>query len=97
MIATLLIAGALLCPPGTVPGWLDRSGEPTSCVNDVAVWEEPAVVPPLGEFLPVPVEPLTQLPHTGPDPAAPLVGGIALLILGFGLIVARRLTRQDNS
>lgn len=24
----------LTCPPGTVPGWLDENGQPTSCVSD---------------------------------------------------------------
>lgn len=33
MIAAIVLAG-LVCAPGYVPGWIDESGEPTSCIRD---------------------------------------------------------------
>lgn len=34
MIATAVVLAGLVCPVGTVPGWLDESGNSTSCIAD---------------------------------------------------------------
>lgn len=56
-----------LCGPGTVPGWLNEDGLPTSCVGDLPMVEIPEDVvfeaepapftPPVFEAEPAPVEP----------------------------------------
>lgn len=39
-------ADVLTCPEGTVPGWLDDSGEATSCINDQPNWPgDPTATP----------------------------------------------------
>jgi len=55
-----------VCPEGTVPGWLNTDGLPTSCVGDLPLVEprpEPSpsvsVAPPIAEFPePLPLDPL---------------------------------------
>lgn len=44
----------LVCPEGTVPGWLNEYGDPTSCVGDQACphCEEPATPAPTEELPP---------------------------------------------
>jgi len=58
------------CPPGTVPGWLDEFGNPTSCVGD-----DPLVEPSPEIGVPVDVYP----------PALPLDGARELANTGLGL------------
>jgi hypothetical protein len=72
----------MICPVGTLPGWLDELGEPTSCVDNHAVLPvkvEPGVA--------VTVEPMTVLPHT----AAPegVFVGAALLVVAVGMLLRR--------
>lgn len=83
-VAVLLVLGGLAiaapahadgfdpasCPPGTVPGWLDENGVPTSCVGDHPCPEYMDTVPPTG---PCPGDPgyVAPAPDPAPAPAAP--------------------------
>jgi len=79
------VPAPLFCPPGTVPGWLDEHGAPTSCVNNDphADWN-PAGIPP-------------ELAFTGPREDAILgwliVGGVAVS-LGVGMVLVARRPRE---
>lgn len=56
----------LNCPEGTVPGWLDENGLPTSCVGDLPLVEPRPEVTPIPELTPPIVE-------VTPDPLIPPV------------------------
>ena len=71
----------LNCAPGTVPGWLDAQGNPTSCVDDHAVIDtgtapapapQPAVTPPAAHLVaPTPAKkaaPVVVATHAAPQP-----------------------------
>lgn len=65
----------LECPPGTVPGWLDENGNPTSCVGD-----DPQPTP--APVVEVPTSPdVPHLAETGP------VENDVLALIAAGLIV----------
>lgn len=53
------------CAEGTVPGWLDEDGFPTTCVNDTP--ETPATPP----VVPVTTEPEAETPAPSPSVAPP--------------------------
>lgn len=55
------------CPPGTVPGWLDESGNPTSCVgDDPLVWPSPEIGVPVDVYPPaLPLDIPPELATTG--------------------------------
>lgn len=64
-----------ICEPGTVPGWLNEEGLPTSCVGD-----DPMVEPEPEEDIPVElplVEPLTE---EVVEPVAPIVEAPAQVV-----------------
>lgn len=76
------MSAKLDCPPGTVPGWLDELGNPTSCVGDspcpgleatdcVVVAPEPA--------------PVDELPNTGATDGVAAVG--LLLAAAFAIVL----------
>lgn len=75
-----------VCEPGTVPGWLNSDGLPTSCIGDlpnpgdgVTFTAEPAPVEP-APAEPAPVEPVPMPTESTVAIDAPLgVGGIASL------------------
>lgn len=75
-----------VCEPGTVPGWLNSDGLPTSCIGDlpnpgdgVTFTAEPAPVEP-APAEPAPVEPAPMPTESTVAIDAPLgVGGIASL------------------
>ena len=73
----------LECPEGTVPGWLNENGEPTSCVGDSP---QPGTEQP--------VNPAPHLAETGFD-----VGlfslSIGIITLGVLLVLAARTLRRD--
>ena len=66
----------LECPAGTVPGWLDESGNPTSCVGD-----DPQPTPIPTPTTEVPATPNVPLAETGP------VENDILALIAAGLIV----------
>ena len=91
LVTAALIIGAVFaaptaahadtCAPGTVPGWLDAQGNPTSCVDDHAVIDtgtapapapQPAVTPPAAHLVaPTPAKkaaPVVVATHAAPQP-----------------------------
>jgi len=82
------------CLEGTVPGWLDESGQPTSCVGDDPL-VEPS--PELGipqDVFPSPL-PLDVLANTGPvdDLAAWIALACGLMLAGWMVWVNDRMKR----
>lgn len=57
-----------ICEPGTVPGWLNEEGLPTSCVGD-----DPMVEPEPEEDIPVELPLVEPLPEEVAEPVAPIV------------------------
>lgn len=76
----------LHCAPGTVPGWLDGAGNPTSCVDD-----HPMVDPePTATAQPAPIQPAPVQPASTPQvprqvapvhPVAPVVAPVAAQVV----------------
>lgn len=68
----------LECPTGTVPGWLDENGNPTSCVGD-----DPQPTTPPTPAVEVPASPdVPHLAETGPvetDVLALIAAGLVVL------------------
>lgn len=76
------------CPPGTVPGWLDQSGNPTSCVGDDPLVEpSPELGTPLDVYPPaLPLDIPRELANTGTDDWLQwAVAAIILVIAGVAL------------
>lgn len=81
------------CEEGTVPGWLDEYGNPTSCITDepcIPTAEQdadcnPIVVPPTK-----PLPPTGDLAVTGTDPTEPALWALGLVLAGAGLTFAGR-------
>lgn len=102
----------LVCPEGTVPGWLDESGQATSCVSDnpqptpspeptptpTPVPVPPVVTPP-PTVTEVPVPPTTPTPllaETGIDPAVGAYVAFVLLIGGASLLAGLKWKRAGR-
>jgi hypothetical protein len=76
----------LECPEGTVPGWLNENGEPTSCVGDSP---QPIPEQPVPSSPPVP-----HLAETGFDVGLfSLATGV--IALGVLFVLAARSFRRD--
>lgn len=61
-----------LCGPGTVPGWLNEDGLPTSCVGDDPMPGLPSPLPTFtAEPAPVPQPPVVDEPEVNPEPLPP--------------------------
>lgn len=76
------------CPPGTVPGWLDQSGNPTSCVGDNPLVQPlPELGTPLDVYLPtLPLDIPGELANTGTDDWLQwAVAALILVIAGVAL------------
>lgn len=76
------------CPPGTVPGWLDQSGNPTSCVGDDPLVEpSPELGTPLDVYPPaLPLDIPGELANTGTDDWLQWsVAALILVIAGVAL------------
>lgn len=58
-----------LCDPGTVPGWLNEDGLPTSCVGDLPMVEIPEDLVFEAEPAPVPLPPLVVAEPAPFEPA----------------------------
>lgn len=91
----------LNCPEGTVPGWLDENGAPTSCVGDLPMVEprpEPTptveLTPPIAEVTPEPMIPPVDVYPTPlpldpmPDVLAATGGDVWQVVLVAVLLVA---------
>lgn len=61
---SLILAAALVCPPGYAPGWIDETGQPTSCVNNMPDPSDPNNYP-----TPAPEVPNAPMPAPTPVPA----------------------------
>ena len=89
------------CPEGTVPGWLNEEGQPTSCVSDSPVLEptpapaptrtvdpnQPELIPPIGICL---NDCSTEQP-TQPDelaPTGPVDALLPIVVLAAAFIAA---------
>jgi len=99
----------LNCPDGTVPGWLDESGLPTSCVGDLPLVEplpertadpnQHELIPPIDICAsecasPAPAPSPSVLADTG-DALSALIAGIALTVIALGLaLVAHARTNR---
>ena len=93
------------CLEGTVPGWLNANGLPTSCVGDLPLVEplpEREVGNPIPPLLPEPFDgeigvPVTvypqgpqELAETGPfDPLLVVVFAVILVLAGVATVVTR--------
>ncbi len=65
----------LNCPPGTVPGWLDEQGNPTSCISDNPTpgSEQPSSTP-------------SPLAETGVSVGDALMYALALVVFGTTIV-----------
>jgi hypothetical protein len=92
-----------ICPEGTVPGWLNADGFPTSCISDEPMPErtvdpnQPELIPPIdicpfdcGTEQPVDAHVPDELAATGPvDALLPVLLAAALFITALGTILRK--------
>lgn len=90
-----------VCPDGTVPGWLNIDGLPTSCISDLPMPEplpdQPTLESPIAECNPpecnavsITAEPAPrELANTGTDPSLLLVLVLAVVATLAGLGMRR--------
>lgn len=77
----------LVCPEGTVPGWLDEAGNPTSCVGDDPQ-PTPPPTPTVTETPVPPTAPAPQLAQTGVDPGLGLSIALILVLVGASVLAS---------
>lgn len=90
-VSTPCTSVPVVCPKGTVPGWLDENGNPTSCVGDSATpgtSDTPAT--PVTQAKPATPQPVKELAYTGPVTTWLAVPGGLLLLAGASLLVVGR-------
>ena len=73
----------LVCAPGTVPGWLDEAGNPTSCVSD----------DPRPTVTETPVPPTPHLAETGVTGTGYMLA-LVLIVLGAAVYRAQQAFRR---
>ena len=88
-----------VCPEGTVPGWLNDDGLPTSCVGDLPiplpVFESPIAPYPEGELIPpVTVYPPDVLAATGVEWF--LIAAVACALVAVGLAFLAAASRSPR-